>query len=216
MEPASYPSLLDSLFALASAEERKSDVLAAKAEYFRLTGEVFEDDRTFEMRMACFLDYYVFDHRPSASGRTVAEELLATKRSAGAPEAATLQAFTETLHGLFEVRKLGPGFVRLRELFSGRDHDVTERRTVAGLQKGDVFEARLIPMDGGLVFSPAFCFHPREAVTSIKREVKRWKKKQPERPEKELVWEAAKRAMKVDRYRQIAVEKIYDFQTSRL
>ncbi len=91
MEPASYPSLLDSLFALASAEERKSDVLAAKAEYFRLTGEVFEDDRTFEMRMACFLDYYVFDHRPSASGRTVAEELLATKRSAGAPEAATLR-----------------------------------------------------------------------------------------------------------------------------
>ncbi len=53
-------------------------------------------------------------------------------------------------------------------------------------------------------------------MTSIKREVKRWKKKQPERPEKELVWEAAKRAMKVDRYRQIAVEKIYDFQTSRL
>jgi len=32
----------------------------------------------------------------------------------------------------------------------------------------------------------------------------------------ELVWEAAKRAMKVDRYRQIAVDKIYDFEQSRL
>jgi hypothetical protein len=216
MEAASYPTLLDSLFALASTEERKPEVLVAKAEYFRLTGEVFEDDRTFEMRMACFLDYFVFHHRPASSGRTAAEELHAAKLAAGAPEVATFEAFTKTIHGLFEVRKIGPGFVRLRELFTGVDHDVTERRTVAGLQKGDVFEARLIPLEGGLVFSPAFCFHPREAVKSIKREVKRRKKKEPERPAEELVWEAAKRAMKVDRYRQIAVEKIYDFEQSRL
>jgi hypothetical protein len=216
MEADSYNSLLDSLFALASKEERKPDVLAARAEYFRLTGEVFEDDRNFEMRMACFLDYYVFDHRAPSSGRTAAEELHAEKLQAGAPEAAGLKAFTHTVHGLFEVRKLGEGFVRLRDLYSGVDHDVTERRTVAGLQKGDVLEARLIPVDGGFVFSPAFCYHPREAVKSIKREVKRRKKKEPERSAQELVWEAAKRAMKVTRYRQIAVEKIYDFEQSRL
>ena len=216
MEPASYQSLLDELFASASAEARKPDVLTARAEFFRLTGEVFEDDRTFEMRMACFLDYYVFDHRSPATKHTAAEELHAAKLKAGAPEASSVEAFTRTLHGLFEVRKLGPGFVRLRELFSGADHDVTERRTLAGLQKGDILEARLIPMGDGVVFSPAFCFHPREAVKAIKREVKRRKKKEPDRPSQELVWEAAKRAMKVDRYRQIAVEKIYDFEQSRL
>ena len=216
MEAASYPPLLDSLFALASQPERQSDVLAAKADYFRLTGEVFEDDRTFEMRMACFLDYYVFDHRPAGAGQTAAEMFHAAKLKSGAPEAALVEAFTRTVHGLFEVRKLGPGYVRLRELFSGVDRDVTERRTLAGLQKGDVLEARLIPLQDGLVFSPAFCFHPREAVKAIKREVKRRKKKQPERSPKELLWEAAKRAMKVDRYRQIAVDKIYDFEQSRL
>jgi len=216
MEPASYPPLLDSLFALASQEERKPDVLAAKAEYFRLTGEIFEDDRSFEMRMACFLDYYVFDYRPASSGRTPAEELHASKLKAKDPEAEVVAAFTRTVHSLFEVRKLGPGFVRLRELFSGVDHDVTERRTMAGLQKGDVLEARLIPLDGGLVFSPAFCFHPREAVKAIKREAKRRKRKEPQRAPMELVWEAAKRALKADRYRQIAVEKIYDFEQSRL
>ena len=216
MESPSFTSLLDSLFALASTEERKPDVLVAKAEYFRRTGDVFEDDRSFEMRMACFLDYYVFDHRSPSSGRTAAEDLYAAKVASGAPEAALVQAFTHTVHSLFEVRKLAPGRVRLRELFTGVDHEVTERRMLAGLQKGDVFEARLIPFGDGLVFSPAFCFHPREAVKSIKREVKRRKKKEPERPTVELVWEAAKRAMKVDRYRQIAVEKIYDFEQSRL
>jgi hypothetical protein len=215
-EPAAYQSLLDELYALASVEERKPDVLTARAEFFRLTGEVFEDDRTFEMRMASFLDYYIFDHRSSETARTAAEDLHAAKLKGNAPEAAVLESFTRTLHGLFEVRKLGPGFVRLRELFTGVDHDVTERRALAGLQKGDVLEARLIPLGDGLVFSPAFCFHPREAVKAIKREVKRRKKKEPERSPQELVWEAAKRAMKVDRYRQIAVEKIYDFEQSRL
>lgn len=216
MEPASYQPLLDELFAVASAEERKPDVLAARAEFFRLTGEVFEDDRTFEMRMASFLDYYVFDHRSGTTQKTAAEELYAAKLKASATEAAVVEAFTRTRHGLFEVRKVGPGFVRLRELFSGADHDVTERRTLAGLQKGDILEARLIPRGEALVFSPAFCFHPREAAKAIKREVKRRKKKEPDRSPQELVWEAAKRAMKADRYRQIAVEKIYDFEQSRL
>ena len=216
MEPAAYPSLLDELFAAASAEERKPDVLAARAEFFRLTGEVFEDDRTFEMRMASFLDYYVFDHRSATTQKTAAEELHAAKLKAGAKEATVAEAFTRTRHGLFEVRKVGAGFVKLRELFSGADHDVSERRTMAGLQKGDILEARLIPLGEAFVFSPAFCFHPREAAKAIKREVKRRKKKEPNRPPVELVWEAAKRAMKVDRYRQIAVEKIYDFEQSRL
>lgn len=216
MEPASYKTLLDELFAVASAEERKPDVLAARAEFFRLTGEVFEDDRTFEMRMASFLDYYVFDHRSATTHKTAAEEFHAAKLKAGASEASAAEAFTRTLHGLFEVRKVGSGFVRLRELFSDADHDVTERRTMPGLQKGDILEARLLPLAESLVFSPAFCFHPREAAKAIKREVKRRKKKEPDRPPKELVWEAAKRAMKVDRYRQIAVDKIYDFEQSRL
>ena len=216
MEGASHHSLLDTLVAFASSEERKPELLAAKAEYFRLTGEVFEDDRHFEMRMASFLDYYVFDHRPPVSGLTAAEEFHRARAAAGAPEASTLEGFTATVHGLFEVRKLAPGRVRLRELFSGNEYDVSERRTLAGVQKGDVVEARLIPWQDGLVFSHAFCFHPREAVKAIKREVKRRKKKEPDRPPQQLVWEAAKRAVKVERYRQIAVEKIYDFENSRL
>jgi hypothetical protein len=216
MEAASHHSLLDALVAFASSEERKPELLAAKAEYFRLTGEVFEDDRRFELRMACFLDYYVFDHRAAASGLTAAEEFHRARLAAGAPEAPAVEGFTSTVHGLFEVRKLGSGKVRLRELFSGAEYDVSERRTLAGVQKGDVVEARLIPFRETLVFSAGFCFHPREAVKAIKREVKRRKKELPDAPPSDLTWEAAKRAMKAERYRQIAVEKIYDFESSRL
>jgi hypothetical protein len=212
LSPLSYQPYLDQLIAFASEELRKPDLVAAKTEYFRLTGEVFEDDKLFELRMASFLDYYLCDRVSPVSGQTPAAELYELRlRSSPPEEANAFRSFTETVHGLFEVRKLGKGMVRLRELFSGKDFDVTERRQVAGLESGDVLEARLIPFAGHLLFSPAFCFHPRVAVKAIKAEVKRRKKKEPDRPPTELVWECARRALKVERYRQIAVEKLYDF-----
>jgi hypothetical protein len=214
MDLLSYQPQLDRLIAFASADDRKQDLLAGKAEYFRLTGEVYEDDRSFEARMASFLDWFVFDRPAPANGRTPAQEFLERLAQQGAPpaELSAFRGFTETLHGLFEVRKLAKGTLRLRELYSGKDHDVTERRTVAGLEKGDVIEARLIPHEGLLLFSAAFLFHPREGVKSILKELKRRKKKEPERTSQELVWECSRMALKVERYRQVAVEKIYDFE----
>ena len=79
----SYQPYLDQLIEFASTEERKPELLAAKAEYFQRTGEVFEDDKQFEMRMASFLDYYLLDRKLPESGQTPAEELLAS-RSSGA------------------------------------------------------------------------------------------------------------------------------------
>lgn len=214
MEPSlSYQPYLDELIAYASQEPRKPDLLAAKAEYFRLTGEIFEDDKVFELRMASFLDYYLCDRVSPLTGKTPAAELYEQRLASSTPEVANAyRSFTETVHGLFEVRKLGKGLVRLRELFSGKDFDVTERRHVAGLEAGDVIEARLIPFAGHLLFSAAFCFHPRPVVKAIKAEVKRLKKKEPDKPPRDFVWDCARRALKVERYRQIAVEKLYDFQ----
>ncbi len=214
MEALVYQPYLDALIAYASVEDRKPDLLAAKADYIRLTGEVFEDDKVFEQRMAAFLDYYLFDRRHPQGGKTPAEELLGKQAPDAPPEQlAVYRAFTETVHGLFEVRKLGKELVRLREVYSGKDFDVTERRQTAGLDKGDVLEARLIPHGGHLLFSTAFTYHPRAAQKAIFKEVKRRKKKEPERSAQELVWECARMALKVERYRQIAVEKIYDFSS---
>jgi hypothetical protein len=209
----SYQPYLDELTTFASSEERKPDLLVAKAEFFKATGEVFEDDKQFEARMAAFLDYYLFDRVSPLTGTTPAQELFHREQSAAQPERANaFRSFTETIHGLFEVRKLGKGMVRLRELFSGKDFEVTERRTLAGLEKGDLIEARLIPFGGYLLFAAAFCCHPKASFKSILKEVKRRKKKEPERPVRELVFECAKMSLKVDRYRQIPVEKIYDFE----
>lgn len=216
MEPQGYQPYLDRLIAFASADDRKEDLVSAKAEYFQRTGEVHDDDKSFEMRMASFLDWYLFD-RPARDGRTPAQKFFELRQWDGTPgdELAVYRGFTETTHGLFEVRKIGKGAIRLRELYFEKDHDVTERRQVAGLEKGDVIEARLIPYAGNLWFSTAFLFHPRAGTKSLMKEIKRRRKKEPERDAKEIVWEAARMALKVERYRQIAVEKIYDFTLTK-
>lgn len=213
LSPLSYQPYLDQLIAFGSAESRKADLLDAKAEYFRLTGEVFEDDKLFELRMASFLDFYLYDRVSPLTGKTPAVEFYEQRLANTPPEESNaFRSFTETVHGLFEVRKLGKGLVRLRELYSGKDFDVTERRHIAGLETGDILEARLIPFGGHLLFSAAFCYHPRVALKAIKAEVKRRKKKEPQRTPNELVWECARRALNMDRYRQLSVEKIYDFE----
>jgi hypothetical protein len=213
----SYQPYLDQLISFASTEPRKADLIAAKAEYIRATGEVFEDDKMFEARMASFLDYYLFDRPSPLNGLTPAAELYRERQGVAAPEEANaFRSFTETVHGVFEVRKIAKGMVRLRELFSGKDFDVTERRTTAGLESGDILEARLVPFGGHLLFSAAFCFHPRVTSKSIKAEIKRRKKKEPERSPREFAWECARRALNLERYKQIAVEKIYDFEQKTL
>jgi hypothetical protein len=212
-----YQPYLDELISFGSADARREDLLAAKAEYFRLTGEVFEDDPFFEQRMASFLDYYLFDRVSPKTGQSPAAELFQEKQAVATPELwAAFRCFTETVHGLFEVRKLGKGLVRLRELFSGKDYDVTERRQTAGLEKGDILEARLIPFSGHLLFSQAFVFHPRDAGKAIRAEVKRRKKAEPERSPLELTWDCARRALKVERYKQVPVERIYDFSQTKI
>ena len=145
----SYQPYLDQLIAFASHEDRKPDLLAAKADYFQRTGEVFEDDKQFEMRMASFLDHFLFDRPRPASGKTPAQEFLESRSAAEDPgEVAAFRSFTETVHGLFEVRKIKPGVVRLRELFGGKEFDVTERRHTVGLEKGDILRRGSSPSMG--------------------------------------------------------------------
>ena len=50
----------------------------------------------------------------------------------------------------------------------------------------------------------------------LRKEIKRRKKEEPEKSVKDLVWECARMALKVDRYRQIAVDKIYDFRNKKI
>lgn len=207
---------LEELIAFATPEATKDDLLAARAQWFERNGEVFDEDRQLEQRMAGFLEHYVCDRVAPHFGKTPARQRYEQSLKEDSPErAAAFRGLTETIHGLFEVKRITKGEVRLRQLFSGVTWDVTERRQIVGLKAGDVLEARLIPFAGHLHFSPAYCFHPHEAAAQIKAEAKRLLKVGGF-DEKAFVEDCAQRSLKVERYRQIAVEKIYDFAARKI
>ncbi len=199
----------------ATPESTHADLLEARAAWFLKHGEVFDEDRQIEMRMSAFLEHYVCDRVAPHFGKTPARERYEKAlREENPARAAQFRAFTETVHGMFVVRRIIDGEVRVRGLFNHLTWDVSERRVMVGLSIGDVLEARLLPIDGRYHFTPGHCFHPREALKLIVAEVKRRERAGPV-DQVAFIQDCAQRALKVDRYRQIAIERIYDFGARR-
>lgn len=209
------PELHDRLLAWASAEARKESLLAARRSHFERVGEPHEEDRSYEVRQNAMIDFYLYDWRPAGGGPTPLEAFVAEQGAALAP--AELSAFRDLLrnvHTLFEVRRVKEGAVRLRDVFARKDHDVTERRHVAGLARGDLIEARLLPFDGKLFFSGAFLYHPPQVRKPVLDEVKRLKKQagRGHSPDvKAFLATLSRMAFKFERYRNVRLESIYDF-----
>lgn len=201
------------LLSWAGAEERKQSLLAARQSYFGRFGEPHEEDRSFEARMNALLDFYVYDFRPDGADSTL-ELFLRSGVGLAADQLAAFRELGRNVHSLFEIRRLRPGEVRLLDLFTGRKHDVVERRALVGLARGDLLEARLLPHQGRLHFSSAFLYHPREARRAILAEAKRLRKAAGRRGTPDVVGFLAllsRMAFKLERYRNVKVESIYEF-----
>jgi hypothetical protein len=202
---------MEELITWATPAANKDDLLLARKEYFHRTGEVFDDDRVLEMRMAAFLEHYVCDRvAPHLGGTPARARYLEALKAESSERCAAWRAFSQTVHGLFEVKKLAVGSVRVQGLFSHLDFAIAERRQLVGLAEGDVLECRLIPFGGVWRFSSAWCFHPHRVAKHIRSHARHLQATSLV-DEPAFVADCAHRALKVERYRQIAVEKIYDF-----
>jgi hypothetical protein len=207
--------LHERLLSWASAPPRDQDLLQAKRAHFERYGEPHEEDRSYEVRVNGMLDAYLYEYRPAGGTTTTVERFVeAEGRSLTPAEVAAYRGLASSVHRLFEVRKITDGRVRLRDVFSGRDLEVTERRQIAGLDKDDLLEARLLPFEGELWFSGAFLYHPREARKAILAEVKRRRKAAPKGTEPDVepfLAQLSRMALKLERYRNVRLESIYDF-----
>jgi hypothetical protein len=208
--------LQEKLLAWATAEPRKEQLLAARREHFDRHGEPHEEDKSFETRMNGMLDHYLYDFRPPGSSETTIEIFM---RELGpqltTDELAAYRVLAKSVHGLFEVKKIKPGEVRLRDVFTDLVYDVTERRQMLGLEKGDILEARLLPYDGRLFFSGAFLYHPREVRKLVLTEVKLMKKEAGKGKPLDIpafIATLSRMAFKLERYRNVKVESLYDFR----
>ncbi|HZZ84432.1 MAG TPA: hypothetical protein VFE30_07830 [Anaeromyxobacteraceae bacterium] len=213
----SLQELQEKLLAWGTAEPRKDWLLAARAQHFGRYGEPHEEDMSFESRMNGMLDAYLYDFHPEGGEERTIERFLASQGALLSPE--ELSAYRDlarNVHAVFEVRHIKPGEIRLRELFGGGDYDVAERRQLVGLAKGDLIEARLLPFEGKLVFSGSFIYHPQAARKRVLAEVKRLKKGAAKDGHAidvpAFLARLSRMAFKLERYRNVKLESIYDFE----
>lgn len=196
------------------------ELVRGREEYFEKTGgEVHADDRCYEQRMQAFFNWFLFD-RKQADGATPVERYLREK-GAELPgkDKDILLGCTQSRLAIYEYRgrrgffsRPKRGQVRVRDAVTGKDFDVTERRQMHGLEIGDLFEARLVPVSRTFHFSTSFTYHPREVTGEIRREIKR-RMKQGEVEVPALCWELERMALQQERFRNVSINAIYNFQT---
>ncbi len=197
-----------------------AELIRGKEEYFSRTGgEVHEDDRCYEQRMQAFFNWFLFDRR-LPDGSTAVERFLREK-GADLPrkDKDVLLGCTQSKLGLYEYRgtrgffsRPARGQVRVRDAVSGEGYDVTERRQMHGLEIGDLFEARLVPVDRTYHFSTSFTYHRREVIPVIRREIKR-RKKGGQVDVRALVWDLERMALQHERFKNVSIQAIYNFET---
>ncbi len=216
--------LIDHLLSWSAHAIGDADIVAAKHEYFAQSGgEVHENDRSFEQRMQGFFNWYLFDRRVrSDRGEQSPAQRFLNERGAqlGNAERDLIAGGMSSRLALYEfrgrrslLRRVPSGMVRVRDLFTGDSYDVLERQQMFGLESGDVIEARLIPVASKWHFSSSFIFHPREARRTIVKEIKKRLKALSLSDPRSFCWEVSRMALQAERFRNVPLTAIYNFET---
>jgi hypothetical protein len=208
----SYQPYVDQVIRTYASDAYRDELLRAKVEYFRQTGEVHEEDGDFfELRMASFFDWYLYE-RPMDGWDCppVRRYLLDHQFVLSEDDRAVYEGLATSIHSLFvyKRRKWRSPVLVLKDLLSGDKRLVVERREWSAIERGDVFQARLIPFDGHYFFTRAFCFFPRGANRYITHEAKLARKGRG-RSTGELLWRLSYLRYLQERFRHVDVRRIY-------
>jgi hypothetical protein len=200
---------LDKIVKAITGEGYAAELQAGRQTYYGATGEIFEDDTSFEMRMITFLEWFVLD-RPLARGVPPIRAYLDDHAEELSPEEREMtEALLNQRHGLFRVKKTKPPVLNLKDLWDGKAIRVEAGDLANAFQEGDLIDARLVTHGGKVWFTEGILCHPPAALDYVKRELKALRKSGAPGPSEELLLRLAGMLLKYDRYRHIKTELIY-------
>lgn len=150
----------------------QDDIFQAKKKYQKISGEIFEDDKSFESRMGSFLEWYTFDRICPESATTPLQQYL--QGTSITPESRELaQAISQSIHGLFIAKKVKNDHVVVIDVMDNEKYQVLENEGSILFNSDDLFEGRLIPYREQYYFTHHFCYHPKPTVGFVLSKVKK-------------------------------------------
>jgi hypothetical protein len=175
---------LEQLFEFIAQHIPAEKIMQAKKEYQKTTGEIYEDDRSYNTRMALFLEWYLLDNYIPGTQKTILENIIEEnhlKWEQSHTEAC--QDITNNIQALFEVKRIRDNSVTILDLFNDKKYLVHEDNSKLVFRKNDIFQGRVVPHKGKWSFTGYFCFHPNKTQRYLKDEAKKifliqrsWKK----------------------------------------
>jgi hypothetical protein len=208
--PAVFDELMERLTLFFTSENFKSDVAAAKKEFFDEAGVMDEENDAFEMRMTQFLEWYLFTRRLSKEGMTPAEYALQCEDfEMTSAERPLFENLACVRHSLFEFLKIRGDDIYIRDLFLDKKIVIYSSPIRIGFNRNEIFDARLIPDGEFFHFTKGFCFHPTEATKYIVGEAKKFRKVEDSEQQEAFMLRLLKIRYKYEQYRHLKLEYVY-------
>ena len=164
---------LNQLIETITQKNPSQEIFEAKEEYQKISGKIFEDDKSYETRMSSFLEWFTFDRPLNNSIKTPLQKYMDGQwESLSEEDRGLCENISRSINGLFVLKKVKPDLVVVLELLDDKKYQVKEKQGEILFNKGDVFEARLVIFGDQFFFSDNFCYHPKETTGFIKAKIK--------------------------------------------
>lgn len=204
-----YFQLIEKILGHFAGEQFKEEVRIAKSEFFDNAGILDEHSEQFELRMSQFFDWYFFTRELRGYAQTPLEAVfMARELRFSQEETELIEHLKKHRHSLFQFVKLKDGNMTIKDLLLNKKIVIKQSPWTFGFDSEEIFEARLIPLEGNWVFTKGFCFHPQDAKKYILSEIKQHRK-DPDLDPEDLMLKLVKMRYKFERYRHVKIEMIY-------
>ena len=165
--------ILEQLFEFAAKSISDQQILAAKKTYQMETGILYEDDKSYNSRMALFLEWYLFNNCAPKSSKTVLEVLLENNsEECNTDKLKIYKSISKSIQSLFLIQKVHEDRVKAINLFNDEIYLVQEKDSRLIFKENDIFQGRIIYFQKYFYFTGNFCFHPEKSHKYIRYEIK--------------------------------------------
>ena len=165
---------LEELFEFIAQHIPSEQIMLAKKEYQKTTGETYEDDKSYNTRMSLFLEWYLLDNYEPGAEITILEKITEDNKSSWSQEHIEVcQDIANNIQALFEVKKVRDNSVTVIDLFKNQKYHINENDSKLIFRKNDIFQGRIVYHHAQWHFTGHFCFHPNKNQGFIKDEIKK-------------------------------------------
>jgi len=154
----------------------RQEIEKAKQEFFAVSGIVHEDNPLHFERINLFLDWYIYERKLDDEDLSPAQLFYdKNSNSFSHDDEIFYKGLLASISSLFLVKTKLSTYIKVKDMFTRNVYKVNDKKFIDLVNKGDIFQGRLISIGEGVTFSSGFCFHDQDARAYIDSEIRKIK-----------------------------------------